>query len=55
MFTMNCINVQRIIVVIKLQINVLLNTTDVLFKMRYIFSHNMITSTRERERESEDV
>jgi len=51
MFTMHCINVQCIIVVIKLQINVLLNTTNVLFKMRYIFSHNMIKATRERERQ----
>ena len=34
-----------------MQINVLLNTNDVFFKMRYIFSHKMITATRERARE----
>ena len=36
---------------VKLQINVLTDTTHVLFKMRYIFSHKtMITATRERDR-----
>jgi len=49
-FTIHCINVQRVTVVIKLQICVLLNKTDVLFKMGYIFSHKMITATSANER-----